>query len=1055
MSITRASLSNRVAVAVAVILIVIFGLISLTRLPIQLAPNVERPIITVSTFWPGAAPEEVESEILEPQEQVFRGMPGVERMQASASLSNASINLEFDIDVDMQRSLLEVINRLNQVPSYPVDANEPTLLIGGNQFGNTIAWFAIKPQADNDRPIETYQDFVNETILPQFEQINGVSSANAFGGRGYEVRITYDPYKAASMGIDLTKVTALAGNFQNTSMGTKDVGKRKYTLRFQSKYDYQALKDYVVEWRDGQPIYLKDIASIDLVMQDATGLLNQNGGPSIAANIIPEAGVNLLALMDNIKAKVEEVEQTLIEPAGLTILQVYDESIYTNSSVIMVRNNLILGMLLAIFILWVFLRKMTPALIVAVAIPVCLLGSFIFLEALGRSLNIISLAGLAFATGMVLDAAIVVLENIVRHREMGKDPNHAAHIGATQVWGALLASTATTVAIFLPVVFLKDEAGQLFTDLALTISIAVIISLIVAMTVLPAATVRFIHKQDFEDKHQSLWRRITDFITTITNTKKKQVTWVVGLIAIPLLLAYVLKPPADYLPEGKRNFAFGLLFPQPGISVEAAQKELADVVAERLMPHVNGEREPKVQNYFLGVFGGNAFFGVRADRPEDMDQLLGVLNGQVLQGIPDTFGFAGRAPVFGGARGGRSINVDLQADDFETLLAAGQAGFGIIQQLLPESRIQPQPSLELGSPELRLIPNDRAIAEAGWSRNQLNTVLRSFGTGAFVGEYFDGNRRLDVVLRSTNWDTPEQLGAMPLYTAHGDIVPLDELTQVTRTAGPSQILRVDRSRTLTLQVTPPANLALEEAINILKTQLTPQLAEMLPEGGTISYRGTAEALDQAISSLSGSFLLAVVILYLLISAMFQSFRDALLVITTIPMATIGGLLGLRLLDQILRFMNPASGQSMDLMTMIGFVILLGLVVNNAILLVHRTRDAERQGMSTDEAVANAVRLRLRPIFMSTFTSVFGMLPLLLIPGSGTELYRGLAAVIVGGMLISTLFTLVLLPSLLKLRRSSQQLDTPSAPLGSRQPDTLAYQQPTQTALNDLSKDTLI
>ncbi len=1019
MKLTEASLSNRVAVMVAIILVTIFGIISLTRLPVQMAPNVERPIITVTTGWPGAAPEEVEAEILEQQENVFRGMPGVERMAANASFSQASINIEFDIEVDMQRALIDVINRLNQVPSYPIDANEPTLLIGGNQFGNTIAWFAIRPAPGNDRPIATYQDFVNDNVLPRFEQINGVSSSNAFGGRGYEVRITYDPYKAASLGIDLTQLNGLGGNFSNTSMGTKDVGKRKYTMRFQSKYDYQSLSDYVIEWRDGNPIYLKDIATIDVVMQDANGLINQNGGPSIAANIIPEAGVNLLDVMEDIKTKVVELRETVFTPAGLTIVQVYDESIYTKASVTMVRNNLILGMCLAIFILWVFLRKVTPALIVAVAIPICLLGSFIILDAFGRTLNIISLAGLAFATGMVLDAAIVVLENIVRHREMGKSANEAALIGTKQVWGALLASTATTVAIFLPVVFLKDEAGQLFTDLALTISIAVIFSLIVAVTVLPAATIKLIKSNDFDDKHQSMWRRITDFLDRRTYSRTQQISWIAFLIIIPAALAYLLKPAADYLPEGKRNFAFGVVFPQPGISIENAQTELADVVAERFMPHLNGEVEPALENYFFGVFGSSSFFGFRAADVSQMDELLGIVNGQILQGIPDTFGFAGRAPVFGGARGGRSINVDLQADDFESLLTAGQVGFGLIQQLIPDSRVQPQPSLELGAPELRLSPNDRAIAEAGWSRNQLNTILRSMGTGAFVGEYFDGNRRMNVVLRAQEWDTPEELAAMPLYTNHGDVVSLDQLVNLERTAGPTQILRVDRTRTLTLQVTPPEDIPLESAINLLKTELTPQLTELLPEGGTIRYRGTAEALDTALSSLLGTFALAIVILYLLISAMFQSFKDALLVITTLPMATVGGIIGLRLLDWILRTFGQSS-QSMDLLTMIGFVILLGLVVNNAILLVLRARDAEKLGMTTNEAVSNAVRLRLRPIFMSTFTSIFGMLPLLLMPGSGTELYRGLAAVIVGGMLVSTLFTLVLLPSLLKLTGKNQQ-----------------------------------
>ena len=296
------------------------------------------------------------------------------------------------------------------------------------------------------------------------------------------------------------------------------------------------------------------------------------------------------------------------------------------------------------------------------------------------------------------------------------------------------------------------------------------------------------------------------------------------------------------------------------------------------------------------------------------------------------------------------------------------------------------------------------------------TIIRAVGDGAFLGEYFDGNRRYRVILRAEEWTTPEELAAIPVATARGDVLTIGELTQVVRTAGPSQIQRVDRRRTLTLQITPPGAMAIEEALEIVDREVLPQVYDLLPIDGSIRLSGTAEALEEALSSMSGSFALAVVILYLLISALFRSFKDSLLVIMTIPMATVGGILSLRLMDLVLA---GSGGQQMDLLTMIGFVILLGLVVNNAILLVYRARDAEREGMSRRDAVESAVRLRLRPILMSTMTSIFGMLPLMLIPGSGSELYRGMAAVIVGGMLVSALFTLVLLPSLLRMNEGKE------------------------------------
>ena len=297
----------------------------------------------------------------------------------------------------------------------------------------------------------------------------------------------------------------------------------------------------------------------------------------------------------------------------------------------------------------------------------------------------------------------------------------------------------------------------------------------------------------------------------------------------------------------------------------------------------------------------------------------------------------------------------------------------------------------------------------------MSTIIRAMGDGAFMGEYFDGTRRYNVIMRSEQWYSPEELGALPVATASGEIQTIGELVEITRTAGPSQIRRVDRKRTLTLQVTPPSSMALEEALNVIDEEVVPKIMEQLPQNATIKLRGTAEALDEALRSMAGSFSLAIVILYLLISALFRSFRDSLLVILTIPMATVGGIISLRLMDVAL---FASGGQQMDLLTMIGFVILLGLVVNNAILLVYRSRDAEREGMSRKDAVESAVRLRLRPILMSTMTSIFGMLPLMLIPGAGTELYRGMATVIVGGMLVSTLFTLILLPSLLRANENA-------------------------------------
>lgn len=1012
MTLTKMGLSNPVAVVVAGILIAIFGILSLSRLPIQMTPEISRPEITIWTGWRASAPNEIESEIVEPQEDVLRSIPSLLKMQSTANYGSSYVNLQFAIGTDMNRALIEVMNRLNQVPRYPVDADEPVISVGGENWEKIIGWWAIQPAPGNTRPIQSYQDFIDDTVITRLERVPGVAQVGSFGGRKHEVRITFDPYKAANIGLDLTGISTELGSNSDVSAGQNEVGRRDYTLRFSGKYDVSALGDLVLEWREGKPIRLRDIARIEMVMVDATDVLHENGGPSIAINLMPESGVNVYEVMGAAKEVIADLAANELSRAGLLINQNSDETEYITSSVSMVRNNLLLGISLAIVVLWWFLRKFRATVIVALSIPLCLLIAFMVLDFSGRTLNIISLAGLAFATGMVLDAAIVVLENIFRQREAGLEREEASLRGVEQVWGALLASTATTVAIFLPVIFLENEAGQLFSDLAVTISAAVVASLLVAVTVLPTAAANWLKGEAIDDHHRSWWHWITSHIMSWTDTPGRRWTWVSILTITPVILAALLIPAADYLPEGKKNFIMGFMVPPPGQATTTATEELVDVIDQRLLPYMTGEKQPQLEMYFLGSSKGwGTFLGGSTINDGDVDEMIRIFNGEIMTGFPDTFGFAGRDPIFGGSRGGRKIEIDLSADSFASLLEAGRAGFFATMQALPEANILPVPGLELAEPEIRLIPDDRKIAEVGWNRSRMATIVRAMGDGAFLGEYFDGSRRYNVVMRAEKWYSPEELAAIPVATANGEIQTIGELTQVTRTAGPSKIRRIDRKRTLTLEVTPPPTMAMEEALAIIREQVTPEIMANMPEGGSVKYRGTAEALDEALTSMTGSFILAVVILYLLISALFRSFRDSLLVLMTIPMATVGGIIALRMIDLAL---FATGGQQMDLLTMIGFVILLGLVVNNAILLVYRARDAEREGMSRRDAVESAVRLRLRPILMSTMTSIFGMMPLMLMPGAGTELYRGMASVIVGGMLVSTLFTLILLPSLLRM-----------------------------------------
>jgi len=389
--------------------------------------------------------------------------------------------------------------------------------------------------------------------------------------------------------------------------------------------------------------------------------------------------------------------------------------------------------------------------------------------------------------------------------------------------------------------------------------------------------------------------------------------------------------------------------------------------------------------------------------------LMDVIRTDVLGGLPDTQAFLFRGSMINvsGGGNGRTVELNVQGPDIESLMTVAQVGIDAINESMPSTTAFPNPGLSLSEPELKLVPNDQRITQAGLTRHDVANAIRAYTSGLFIGEYFDGNDRVNVILRGEQWQTPDELAALPIHSPLAGIQTIGELASISRTAGPTSLRRVDGKRTISIQISPPATMSLEEALVAINEKVIPKMNEKLPFEASIQLSGNANKMSAAINDMIKNFALALVILFLLMTALFKSPKDSLLVLLVMPLAVAGGVVGLNLL-------NLVSYQSLDLLTMIGFIILLGLVVNNAILIVDQTRQAEREGLSRTDAVAQAIRIRARPVYMSTLTSLFGMLPLMLMPGVGSEIYRGLATVIVGGMFISAIFTLVLFPSLLRL-----------------------------------------
>lgn len=1009
MSITEKAVSNPAGVAVAVAIVTLFGLISATSLPIQLFPDIDLPQMSVQATWRAASPREVESELLEPMEEVLQGLAGMQTLEANAFNGGAWINMQFSLGTDMQATLMDIIGRLNRLPPLPADADPPVVHLGGEGTANqALTWFFVQKLPGTPGELADYARQVEDILKPRLEAIDGVASVDILAGAPEELQIVIDPYRAAELGLPLTDVAAIASQSNDVSGGFIDVGRRQYTLRFEGRYDPAQLRNQVMEWRDGRPVRLGDIAEVRVARGVRNDLVIQNGNPAMGVRINRQNGANVLQALTEVKAVIGDLRAGPLADLGLGIEQSFDASVFILRAVNMVTGNLLLGVLLAIGALWWFLRDRRATLLIATSIPVSLLATFVVLQLTGRTLNIISLAGLAFAVGMVLDAAIVVAENIVRIRERGEVPLRAALKGTGQVSAALMASTATTVAIFLPVLFLEDVEGQLFADLALTIAISVVASLLVALTVLPALAGNWLQPRRLTRAEAPAWTsRLTALLMRASATPRRRTAVIATLLAAPLLLTWLLFPQLDYLPPVKRDAVDAFLQTPPGANWEAKEKEIAATLVDRLAPYMSGEREPALKNYYIWLFPGGGTIGARVLDESRIKELETIMREEVMVGIPDFRGFAAQGDLFGGFGGGRDIAVHMQAVDESALVAAAHAGQEQLMAAFPGANVQAFPAPELAEPELRILPDDARISEAGWGRQDVARLVRILGNGLWLGEHFNGESRMDIILKAQHWDTPEQFEATPLMTPAGGVVPLGELVDVRRTTGPGQIRRVNGRRTVTLAVSPPENVSLETAISTIEGEVEPGLKAALPADGTIVYGGSADSLREAIGTMSRNFAMALAILFLLMAGLFRSLRDSALVVLTIPLAWVGGIAALRAL-------NLVTFQPMDLLTMIGFIILLGLVVNNAILLVDRTRSAEREGMSRDEAVEHALQVRMRPIFMSTFTTICGMLPLVLLPGEGSVIYRGLGTAIAGGMASSLAFTLLMLPSLLRV-----------------------------------------
>ena len=1022
MDIIRFSILKPVTVLAGIIMLLMFGVISLNQLPYQLSPTVIKPEIQVTTTWRGATPYEIEREIIEEQENTLKGLPDLIEMESEARNGRGSVTLHFKVGTSVEEALLRVSNKINEVPTYPSGVDNPVVNASG-ATASPVIWIMLKTVAGNERPVQSYRTFFENEVRQHIERVKGVSDLFIGSGTEEEMHIIISAEKLAAYRLTVNDViAAIQGENINISAGTLGVGRRDFRIRTTGEFNNpEDIRQLVLRSTGQQRILLGDLAEVLPGFAKKTSVVLHNSTPGIAIGVRPEAGTNILEMTNRVEAQYQWLNENKLAPEGLYLEWVYDQRFYINGAIDQIKQNIMFGGLLAVGVLLLFLRSLRATIVVATAIPISVIGTFIFLNLLGRNLNVVSLAGIAFAVGMLVDNAIVVIENIDRHRQMGKNAFAASLDGTKEVWGAVLASTITTVAVFLPVVFIQEEAGQLFRDIAIAVVASVSLSLLVSVSVIPMFSYRLFRLKKSKSRKQlplidAVGKRFSAALMSLVELAIRN--WLTRLATLGILISvafacvWLLTPKMEYLPQGNRNFVLSILVPPPGLST-VERTDIGEQFFAMASPHIGQDVDgiPAIKNMFYVGSEGFMIAGAIGEHWDRAGELLPFFN-RMIYSIPGMYGVSLQPGVFESGIGeGRAIKLNVSGNDLNRIVAASGTMFGMIRSQIENSQVRPVPSIELTYPEARIIPNRDRLKANGMSTRDLGIALDVLMDGRVVGDFKqEGKKKIDLILKAADQEipTPQDLYNASLATPSGKVVPVSSLADLQETTGMALIRHLERERTVTLQITPPKSMPLQTAMEIIDRQIIPAVKKMgLLEGLQVDMSGAADKLVETREVLQWDFLLAILIAYLLMASLFGNFIYPLIIMLTVPLAGAGGFIGLKLLNLFI------VQQPMDVLTMLGFVILIGIVVNNAILIVHQAlNNFHTGGMDYKEAVLESTRSRLRPIYMSATTSICAMLPLVLIPGAGSELYRGLGSVILGGLAVSTIFTVFVIPAIL-------------------------------------------
>lgn len=1011
------SVGHPIGTSVIFVVVIVLGIVGLLGLVIDLLPEIDAPRITVTTAYEGVAPEDIETLLTRPIEQAVSTVDGVERLESTSSEGLARVQLHFEWGVPLDEAVNDVRAQLDRAQAnFPDGADAPTVL-KFDLSGAAVAHLGLAGTGDARR----LRFLAEETLARRLEAVPGVARVDVRGGRVREIRVELERDRIAALGIDVEAIsTALARENRNVSAGTMIASGHEVVIRTEGEFRSPAeIANVVVAQREGRAIQLHEVAEIRDSIQEVRDELWVDGVPGIRLIISKQSGANTIEVVRALREEVEQINQEYAGRLELTMLR--DSGEFIEDAIGSVLDALLIGGALAVLVLLAFLRDVRATMVVSTAIPISVLATLALMYFMDITLNLMSFGGLALGIGMLVDNAIVVLENIYRKHEGGLAPDRAAIEGCKEVTGAVIAGTATTLAVFVPVVFLGGFAGVFFREMAVVVCFSLMCSLIVALTLVPMIASRLLRggaRASFGRPSTPLFERGYRRVLARVLRRPGVVIVIATLVfvATGLLvprLGTELMPEAD---EGRLKVSVQLPVGTPVTQTAATVRELSERVADTLAP---GELEHMVviagpENWWRPAGGNEGQIDLMlvdaSEREHSQDEIIAQIR-EALAGVPgadirvtaDTDNVLLRV-----MRGGADdrLSVDIIGHD---LVLAEQLGEEVEARASSVEGIRhARPSRELGQLERALIVDRTRLAELGIGSSEVASAVEHYVLGRVSTRLRDRGDEFDirVVLRKEDRERLEQLESLPVALPNSieggpRIVALGQLARIEERVGPSSITREDQQRILKIGLGVG-----DRDLGSVVADLEQELDEIaVPEGFSLRVGGEYLEQEKMFSRLLVGGFLALFLVYAVMAIQFESLRGPLVVMTSVPFALTGVIAALLLSDTTLN-MNSA----------LGVIVLIGIVVNNAIVLIDHIAQLEREGLARGEAIREGASHRLRPVLMTTLTTLLGMLPLALGWGEGNELQAPLARAVVGGLTLSTLVTLLIVPAILQMSR---------------------------------------